>query len=296
MKGLDPLVIVASINGDRSKDDNPNVPRSDAEIIDCALSCYDAGAAIVHAHPLSRANTGKAAAEDYLKAWRPIREARPGAVWYPTLTSELGGEIGHILALDDMIGMHFGCVDPGGVPFARLDPKGIPKGYFYTNSLDSIADDFAALRERNLGVQLAIFEPHYLRIVLAFHAAGALPEGAVINLYFSGAHGVFGPNSMPFGLPPTETGLNAYLELIEGSGLPWTVSVWGGDIFDTPLPDLAVAQGGHVMVGLEPYFHAERTPTNAELVERAVAMAEAAGRPIASHEEALEVLHCPRRD
>ena len=41
-----PLVIVASINGDRSKDDNPNVPRSDPEIVDCALSCYDAGAAI----------------------------------------------------------------------------------------------------------------------------------------------------------------------------------------------------------------------------------------------------------
>ena len=291
-----PLVIVASINGDRSKDDNPNVPRSDPEIIDCALSCYDVGAAIVHAHPPSRANTGIAAAEDYLKAWGQIREARPGAVWYPTLTKELGGEIGHILALDDMIGMHYGCVDPGGVPFARLDARGIPKGYFYTNSLDSIAADFASLRARNLGVQLAIFEPHYLRIVLAFHAAGALPEGAVINLYFSGAHGVFGPNSMPFGLPPSEKGLSAYLELIEGSGLPWTVSVWGGDIFDTPLPQLAIALGGHVMVGLEPYFHAERTPTNAELVERAVAMAAAAGRPVADRDEALEVLGCPRRD
>ena len=93
--------------------------------------------------------------------------------------------------------MHFGCVDPGGVPFARLDAQGVPKGYFYTNSLDSIAADFATLRERNLGLQLAIFEPHYLRIVLAFHAAGKLPEGAVLNFYFSGAHGVFGPNSMP---------------------------------------------------------------------------------------------------
>ncbi|MCB2063911.1 MAG: 3-keto-5-aminohexanoate cleavage protein, partial [Novosphingobium sp.] len=48
--------------------------------------------------------------------------------------------------------------------------------------------------------------------------------------------------------------------------------------------------------GLEPYFHAERTPTNAELVERAVAMAAAAGRPVADRDEALEVLGCPRRD
>lgn len=296
MTAKSPLVVVASINGDRSKDDNPNVPRSDAEVIDCALACYDAGAAIIHAHPPSRAATGAAAADDYLRAWRPIRDARPGAVWYPTLTKELGGEISHILALDDAIGMHFGCVDPGGVPFARLDEQGVPKGYFYTNSLDSIAADFATLRARNLGVQLAVFEPHYLRIVLAFYAVGKLPEGAVLNLYFSGAHGVFGPNSMPFGLPPTETALKAYLELIGDTGLPWTVSVWGDDLFDTPLPELAISLGGHVMVGLEPYFDAHRTPTNAELVERAVALASKAGRPVAGRDEALEVLACPRRN
>ncbi len=296
MPAQTPLVIAASINGDRSKADNPNVPRTDEEIVACALACYDAGASIIHAHPPSRANTGAAAAEDYLRAWRPIREARPGALWYPTLTKELGGEIGHILALDDAIGMHFGCVDPGGVPFAQLDAGGLPRGYFYTNSLDSIGADFATLKARGLGVQLAVFEPHYLRIVLAFHAAGALPEGAVFNLYFSGDNGVFGPRSMPFGLPPTETALKAYLELIEPSGLPWTVSVWGSDVFDTPLPDLAIAWGGHVMVGLEPYFHPSRTPTNAEMVERLVAMARAAGRPVAGREQTLEILRSPRRN
>ena len=144
MTAATPLVVVASINGDRSKDDNPNVPRSDEEIAECAIACYDAGAAIIHAHPVSRANTGAAAAEDYLRSWRKVREARPGAVWYPTLTKQLGGEISHILALDDVIGMHFGCVDPGGVPFARLGAQGVPKGYFYTNSLDSIAAELEA--------------------------------------------------------------------------------------------------------------------------------------------------------
>jgi uncharacterized protein (DUF849 family) len=146
-----------------------------------------------------------------------------------------------------------------------------------------------------LGVQLAVFEPHYLRIVLAFQAAGKLPDGAVLNLYFCGAHGVFGPNSMPFGLPPTETALRSYLELIGDSGLPWTVSVWGGALFDTHLPGLAIKLGGHVMVGLEPYFHPNRTPTNAELVERAVNLARDSGRPVAGRDEALEVLRCPRR-
>ncbi len=290
-----PLVITASINGDRSKQDNPHVPRTHEEIVASALACYDAGASIVHAHPLDRKLVGEAAAQDYLASWRPIRQAQPGAIWYPTLTKELGGEISHILALDDAIGMEFGCVDPGGVPFARLDDQGLPGGYYYANSLDSIRADFATLRARRLGVQLAVFEPHYLRIVMACHAAGALPEGAVINLYFGGPHGVFGPNSMPFGLKPTETALRAYLELIGDSGLPWTVSVWGGDLFDSPLPDLAIALGGHVMVGLEPYFHPDRQPRNEEMVARVVAMAKAAGRPVADREQTLEVLRAPRR-
>ena len=290
-----PLVITASINGDRSKDDNPHIPRSHAEIVATALACYDAGASIIHAHPPDRSLVGEPAARDYLKSWRPIREARPGAIWYPTLTKALGGEISHILALDDAIGMEFGCVDPGGVPFAKLDEHGLPFGRYYANSLDSIRADLATLAARGLGVQLAIFEPHYLRIVMAFHAAGALPEGAVINLYFSGPHGVFGAHSLPFGLPPTAVSLHAYLGLIGDSGLPWTVSVWGGDIFDSPLPELAIELGGHVMVGLEPFFHLERHPTNEEQVARVAAMAKAAGRPVADREQTLAVLRAPRR-
>ncbi|MBV1917172.1 MAG: 3-keto-5-aminohexanoate cleavage protein [Sphingomonadaceae bacterium] len=290
-----PLVITASINGDRSKDDNPNVPRSHDEIVDSAIACYDAGASIIHAHPLDRTLVGIAAAQDYLKSWRRIRQERPGALWYPTLTKDLGGEVSHILALDDAIGMEFGCVDPGGVPIAKLDEEGLPAGYYYANSLDSIRADFAVFRERALGVQLAIFEPHYLRIVCAFHAAGALPEGAVINLYFSGPHGVFGANSMPFGLPPTPTALQAYLELIGDTGLPWTVSVWGGDIFDSPLPQLAIEKGGHIMVGLEPYFDSVRKPTNEEQVERVVAMAKTAGRNVADRGATLAIFRSPRR-
>src|SRR6185437_15919956 len=47
--------------------------------------------------------------------------------------------------------------------------------------------------------------------------------------------------------------LEAYLELLEPSGLPWSVAVLGGDVVGCGLAELAIRRGGHVRVGLEDY-------------------------------------------
>lgn len=295
MNANKPLVITASINGERTKEQNPHVPRTYDEIVATALSCYDAGASLIHAHASNMGLVAEEAAEDYLKAWRRVLEARPGALWYPTLTRQLGGEIRHILAIDDEVGIEFGCVDPGSVAFAALDDEGVPVGKYYSNSLESIRADFAAFSERGIGPALAIYEPHYLRIALAFHNAGKLPKGSVLNFYFGGDYGLFGPRSMPFGLRPTEASLQAYLDILGDADLPWTVSVWGGDIFDSNIAEVAIARGGHVLVGIEPYYHPDRALSNEEQIGRVVEMARAAGRPLATRDETLEIFKSPRR-
>jgi uncharacterized protein (DUF849 family) len=96
-----------------------------------------------------------------------------------------------------------------------------------------------------------------------------------------------------FGLPPTEHALLAYLELLEGTGLPWSVSVWGGDLFETPVARRALELGGHLHVGLEEHFHPERKPTNEELVREAAALAAAVGRPVATTADAERMLGLP---
>ena len=295
MARTEPLVITASINGERPKEQNRHSPRTHEEITKAALSSYDAGASIIHVHATDMALVAEESAEDYLKSWRPVLEARPGSLWYPTLTRGWGGEIRHILAIDDAVGLEFGCIDPGGVPFAMLDDEGLPVGRYYANSLESIRSDFATFKERGIGPQMAIYEPHYMRIVLAFHAAGALPEGTVCNFYFCGDYGLGGERSMPFGLRPTEASLKAYLDILGDVDLPWTVSVWGGDIFDSDLPQLAIEQGGHVLVGIEPYFHPQRQLSNEEMIGRVVEMANRAGVPVADREETLEAFRSPRR-
>jgi uncharacterized protein (DUF849 family) len=96
-----------------------------------------------------------------------------------------------------------------------------------------------------------------------------------------------------FGLPPTEHALLAYLDMLEGTGLPWSVSVWGGDLMATPVARLALERGGHLHVGLEEHFDPVVKPTNVELVERAVELIEDVGRPVATTADAISLLDLP---
>ena len=103
----------------------------------------------------------------------------------------------------------------------------------------------------------------------------------MIKLYFG--------DRLPFGLPPTEASLDAYLAMLEGSGLPWLVAVLGGDVIGCGLARLALERGGHLRVGLEDYA-GERTPSNVELVEEAAALIERSGRRVATAREARALL------
>jgi len=119
----------------------------------------------------------------------------------------------------------------------------------------------------------------------------------LVKLYFGGEWGMTAKGrGVTFGLPPTERALLAYLEMLEGTDLPWSVSVWGGDLAQTPVARLAVELGGHLHVGLEEHFDPDRKPTNVELVDEMVALCQSVGRPVATCKEAAEIIGLPHRD
>jgi len=93
-------------------------------------------------------------------------------------------------------------------------------------------------------------------------------------------------------MPPTRASLEAYLTMLEGTELPWSVAVLGGDVVASGLARLAVERGGHLRVGLEDHA-GPRAPTNEELVREAVRVAEAAGRPVATCGDAAALLGLP---
>src|SRR5262245_21650634 len=287
----EPVIIEAAINGVTRKAQNPNVPIEPEEIAADALACMEAGAAIVHNHIDRFGVPGPEAAERYLEGWRPILADRPDALLYPTTNAGATVEesYSHITPLAEAGVLRLSLADLGSVNLGGADPDGVPTGdWVYRNSFSDAHHMFELCEQHGLGPSLAVFDPSWLRAILAWHRAGRLPAGAMVKLYFGGERGYLG--GAPFGLPPTARALDAYLELLDGTGLAWSVSVFGGPLLDSPLVDAALTRGGHVHLGLECFAGDSDEPTNAELVTEAARRADAAGRPVATPTETLAIL------
>jgi 3-keto-5-aminohexanoate cleavage enzyme len=289
-----PLIIEAAINGATPKDRNPNVPRTVDEIVESAFACLEAGAAIVHNHnddPIVGGVSGRHASEPYVVAWRRILERYPDALLYPTYAG--GGphthareRYAHVDELRLAALLKIPPLDPQTLNFDGLAPDGTPgtSDRVYQTTFGDVRWMMDYCQSHRLSPSVSIFEPGGLRLALAYHARGELPRGALIKLYFGGGR-------LLFGLPPTRPGLEAYLAMLDGTGLPWLVALQGGDVTDG-LAQLAIERGGHVRVGLEDY-DGSRQPRNEDLVQEVVGLAEAAGRRVATPGEAAKILDLP---
>ena len=135
-------------------------------------------------------------------------------------------------------------------------------------------------------MSISIFEPGFVRVISGYLRAGKLPTGAFVKFYFGGA-------KAGFGLPPTKTALNAYLEMLEEWTLPWLVSIQGGDLIaNRSFATYVIERGGHLQVGLEP--NPDPHKSNVDLVAEAVALCRELGKRPASCRETRELLGLSR--
>ncbi|WP_085808793.1 3-keto-5-aminohexanoate cleavage protein [Sphingomonas sp. TZW2008] len=294
---MPPLIIEAALNGATPKARNPNVPVSPGEITAQALAAMKAGAAIVHTHIERMDMTGDAAADRYMEGFAPVLAQRPDAILWGTVATgpDVEARFGHYRGLA-RAGVRMGAFDPGSVNLGTHGPDGLPgASVLYATTYRDIAWLANLHDQEKLAPAIAIYEPGWLRTTLAYHRAGKLPAGAFVKLYFGGRYNFLdGKRSdVTFGLPPTEKALDAYLELLEGSDLPWAVAAIGDCVVETGLAKLAIERGGHVRVGLEDWG-GERQPNNLDLIAEVVDLANAAGRPIATPTQAAALLKLPR--
>jgi uncharacterized protein (DUF849 family) len=294
---VQPLIIEAALNGATPKSRNPNVPVTPAEITAGALAAMEAGAAIVHTHIERMDMTGDAAVARYMEGYAPVLAARPDAILWGTVATgpDVEARFGHYRGLAKA-GVRMGAFDPGSVNLSTHGADGLPgASILYATTYRDIAWLADLHREEQLAPAIAIYEPGWLRTTLAYEKAGKLPAGAFVKLYFGGRYNfIDGKRSdVTFGLPPTQRALDAYLELLEGSALPWAVAAIGDCVVATDLAKLAIERGGHVRVGLED-FGGERQPGNLELIAEVVALANQARRPIATPTQAEQILGLPR--
>src|ERR1700760_4968130 len=244
----DPVIVELAVNGATPRRRNRHVPRDPAEIAEVALAGVELGASIVHSHndePMFTPD-GVHAVEPYLASWQPVLERYPELLMYPTMAAGARGvsverRWAHVeeLARRGMGGMTL--VDPGSVNLGLASDGSTAAGAGagpYANPLSDIGYMFARSAELGAAPSISVFEPGFLRAALTWQRRGRLPAGAVVKLYFGG--------ELEFGLPPPAAGLEAYLELLEPSGLPWSVAVPGGDVVGCGLAERAIRRGGHV--------------------------------------------------
>jgi uncharacterized protein (DUF849 family) len=292
-----PVIIELAVNGATPRSANPHVPRTPEEIAEVAIAAIERGAAIVHNHndePMFTPD-GVHAVEPYLAAWTPVLDRHPDTLLYPTMAAGARGipvqtRWAHVeeLARRGLGGMTL--VDPGSVNIGLTSAGTTPDAAMagpYQNSYADLEYMFARSGELGAAPSISVFEPGFLRTTLTLHRAGRVPPGAMVKLYFGGR--------LEFGLPPTAAALEAYLELLEPSGLPWSVAVLGGDVVGCGLAERAIRRGGHVRVGLEDYA-GPAVPTDLELLDEAVALVERLGRAPATSAEARKMIAVPVND
>lgn len=288
-----PVIVEVAVNGSTPRSVNPHVPLTPAEVAEDMLSCVAGGASIAHDHHTPMfVPDGVHPVEPYLEAWAPVLARHPDLLLYPTMAAGARGipvetRWAHVeeLARRGLGGLSL--VDPGSVNIGLTSDGTIPDAATagpYANSHADVEHMVARCAVHGTGPSVSIFDPSFLRTALTLHRHGRLPRGAIVKLYFGGA--------LEFGLPPTTTALEAYLEMLDPSGLPWSVAVLGGDVVACGLAEAAVRRGGHVRVGLEDHA-GPATPTNRALVDGAVALLADLGRRPATPAETRARLGLP---
>ena len=94
-------------------------------------------------------------------------------------------------------------------------------GGTYKNDYAEIRASFELCRDNGWAPAMAIYEPGFLQCVLTYHRVGQLPAGSMAKLYFGAEWGLSRRSKgVTFGLPPTKHALLAYLDMLEGTGIP----------------------------------------------------------------------------
>jgi uncharacterized protein (DUF849 family) len=275
-----------ALNGPWTRQRQPGIPVTRAEIVEQAVACADAGAAIVHLHAYDEGSGRPREAYDlYAPVFEAIRNRRD-VICYPTVPmgarpSQGPAEARTRYEVVEELGraglIEWSVVDPGSVTLATFaELRDGEDGFLYANSASDVRIGLELCGQHGLVPSYAVYEPGFLRTGAALRAAVPDSPSPVYRFMFSTA--------FTFGLPPTEWALDSYLRLLGASdpGAPWMIAGLGVEL--DGLWDAAMAGGGHLRVGLED-APPGCTKTNAEMVAEACHAVQQAGLPLATAAE-----------
>jgi 3-keto-5-aminohexanoate cleavage enzyme len=292
MSTVPPVIIEAAINGATPRERNPHVPRTPEEVAAESIRVIEAGASIIHNHtddPVIDMVTATHSARPYIDAWAPVLERYPDTFLYPTMTgggphTTIEQRYGHLEEIAEAGVLTMGIVDPGSVNLGGFEADGATgtDETVYLNTNRDIRYMVNTCARLEVPVSFSIFDGSFMRTAVAYVRSGRIKHGGQIKIFF-------GSSFASFGIPATEPGLLAYLDMLGDCPLPWSVAIPGGDILETAAGRLALERGGHLRVGLEDYAGPDQ-PTNLEIIERTVKLCHEIGREIATPKQTSALL------
>ena len=273
---MDKLVITVAVNGSLpTREMTPHVPITPEEIAATAGKCHAAGAAMIHVH--ARDTDG-----------RPSLDPDIFADIHATISQQSD------LIIQVSTGGRAGMdAQARGESVRRLRPEmaSLTTGsvnfpdQVYANSDELVAYLAGVMQQADTKPEMEIFEPGMIA-----NAVRLLEEGLVqAPLHFDFVMGIRG------GQPATPRMLNFLAGSIP-DGSTWTVA--GMARHQLPMASLAIVMGGHVRVGLEDnlYYRRGELATNEQLVARVTRIAGELHRPVATPDEAREILGLAGKD
>jgi uncharacterized protein (DUF849 family) len=266
------LITVAPTGAETAKADVPALPTTPEELVETAVACEAAGAALIHIHVRDAKHEPTLERGLLREAVVGVREATDLVVQLSTggaVTDPLEKRLTVLDADPDSCSLTCGTTNFGDGVF--LNPWGF------------MVDLYRLAQEREVVPEFELFELGHVHALRRLIDECGLPYGEKVHVDF--VMGV--PGSMP-GTPQT---LMAALAMLPEEVTSWSATGIGRS--HLPIAAAALAAGGHLRVGMEDnliYAKGQPVAHNKELVARAAELATILQRPAMSPAEARELL------
>jgi len=263
------ILTVATTGGVHGKDANPNLPEQPHEIAEHVRECEKLGAAVAHVH--GRDEHGENSSARLQEVNDAIRERCDDII----IQNTTGGQS----VLEERIkGIR---TDPYP-EMASLDmgPFNRDQHIITEHNRHNIELLAREMKEKGIKPELEVFNNGHLNEAHRLIETGVLEEPYYINIIFGGG---------TFSMPSPRNVLNLVDNLPENTEF----NLLATGKHQLPLTTLAIILGGHIRVGMEDnlyYKKGEPAQSNAQLVERSVAIADEMGRELATPDEARDIL------
>ena len=271
-----PCIICVAITGSvPTKANNPALPISVEEQIESTHQAFEAGASICHAHVRNADETPSSDPEKFARLKEGLEKHCPGMI----IQFSTGGRSGAGQARGGML--------PLGPDMASLSvgSNNFPTRV-YENPPDLVDSLAGEMRTHDVMPEVEAFDLSHIHQAAAMHKDGRLPK----KLYVQFVMGV--KNAMP----TDRDVFDYYVKTVErlAPQAEWCAAGIGRN--QIVVNEWSIAAGGHTRTGLEDNVRIDKdtlAPSNAALVARAVELCEKYERPVASWEQAREMLELP---